>query len=144
LTFNLLFILTALVAISIRDFNHPQYILIAYSVVFILIALSTYSASHRTLFHGVSINIAVLAICTLPLSIYTTLYMNAQQAVRHQESAQLISPVQKALLMQLVTRVERFENIRSYLPIICFILCIALFAFVIAPLYKKWYSMPSN
>jgi hypothetical protein len=144
LTFILLFILTALVAISIRSFNHPQYLLLAYSLVFILIACTTYSASHRTLFHGIGINIAVLALCALPATIFSVLYLNAQEAYGNIASTQISTPAQKAMLMQVATKVERFENTLTYLPLITCVICIALFAFLIAPLYKKWYSMPSN
>jgi hypothetical protein len=144
LTFILLFILTALVAISIRSFNHPQYLLLAYSLAFILIAFTTHFASHRTLFHGVGINIAVIAICTLPATLFSVLYLNAKEAYDNIASTQISTPAQKAMLMQVATKVERFENILHYLPVMSFIICIALFAFVIAPLYKKWYSMPGN
>jgi hypothetical protein len=144
LSFILLFILTVLIADSTRSFNNPQFVLFAYSLLFILIAFSTYSATRRTLFHGIGINIAVLALCALPTLIFSVITTMAQEALQNAESMHIYTPTQNEIIAQLQARVDTLDRFTFYLPLVTLIICIALFAFVIAPLYKKWYSMPSN
>jgi hypothetical protein len=144
LVFMLLFILTALIGVSTRSFKHPDYIAYFYSAVFVLIALSTYSASHRTIFHGIGINIAVILSSCLPLCIFVTHFHNTQEELYSAEALDIYTPEQLALIQQLQTEVDKLKFLLGCMPVISFIICILLFAFVIAPLYKKWYSMPSN
>jgi hypothetical protein len=142
LSFILLLILTSLLLISTRTNDNLEYIYIIYTLVFGTIAATTYYATHRTLKHGISINIAILGVCALPAVIYGIIESAARQAVYSAEQMHINTATQRALITALQSKLDNIDAFGAFMPSICLLMCLLLFAFVFAPIAKRWYSMP--
>jgi hypothetical protein len=144
LVLMLVLIVTSLLGISLKWNDDPASVYFMYTLIFAVSAASTYKALHRKLWQGIAINISVIAVCALPAVVFTTISNNYSSKLYALEQQEIYTAAHEALIASAQAKVDFMNALSIYMPSICFILCLILFAFVFAPLYKKWYSMPVN